>query len=127
MNTEKLITALRTHIKSETTATEVYTPALPQEGENIACITLLGGTTTNNLCNLVEYYDLQLRVLIRGNENDTTTRKLADDVFNAIHLLRNESFTNGKIITCVANAPIYVGKDENQRILYNITLNVKYE
>jgi hypothetical protein len=125
MNTEKLITALRTHLKTNTALIECYSPALPQLGEDIACISLLGGNITNNLCNLIEYSDLQLRVLIRAKNNDTEARKLTDDVFNALHLLKDLSFTGGSIINCIANAPIYVGKDENQRILYNITFNIK--
>ena len=125
MNTEKLITALRTHLINNTSLTKCFSPALPQEDSNIACITLLGGTTTNNLCNQVEYTDLSLRVLIRGTENDLTTRQLVDEIFNQLHLIKDLSYTGGTIINSVANLPIYVGKDENQRILYNITFNVK--
>lgn len=125
MNTEKLITALRTHLKANTSLIECYSPALPQAGEDIACISLLGGTTTNNLCNLIEYSDLQLRTLIRAKNNDTEAREIADEVFNNLHLLKGLSFTGGNIINCIANAPIYVGKDESQRILYNITFSVK--
>lgn len=125
MNTEKLITALRNHLINNTSLTKCFSPALPQEDSNIACITLLGGTTTNNLCNLVEYTDLSLRVLIRGTENDLATRALVDEIFSQLHLIKDLSYTGGTIINSVANLPIYVGKDDNQRILYNITLNVK--
>jgi hypothetical protein len=124
MNTN-LITALRTYLINNTTLTQCFTPSLPQTGENIACLTLLGGSTTNNLCNQVEYYDLQLRVLIRANESDTGARQLSDEIFNALHLLKDLSFTGGTVINCIANTPVFVGKDENQRILYNITLNIK--
>lgn len=123
--TEKLITALRLHIIDKTSLTSVFSPALPQTGDNIACITLLGGSTTNNLCKEIEYSDLQLRVLIRAKENDTEARKIADEVFSALHLLQDLSFNGYKIINTVANHPIFVGKDENQKILYNITFNTK--
>lgn len=125
MNTEKLITGLRNYLINNTSLTKCFSPALPQEDVNIACITLLGGTTTNNLCNQVEYTDLSLRVLIRGTENDLATRQLVDEIFSKLHLIKDLSYTGGTIINSVANLPIYVGKDDNQRILYNITLNVK--
>lgn len=124
MKNENFITKIRTLLIDNTSLTQCFSPALPQDGDNIACVTLLGGSTSNNLDNKVDYSTIAFRTLIRGTESDTTTRKLADDIFNTLHLLKDVSFTGGKIINCIASgAPVYVGKDENQRILYNITFN----
>lgn len=123
MDTESLITAIRGIIADNTSLalTEVFSPYLPQDGENICCITLLGGSTMNNLCGELLLSNLTLRVLIRGNEDDKATRKLTDEVFNALHLLKD----SGNIINCISSStPVFVGIDDNQRILYNITFNL---
>lgn len=123
MDTESLITAVRGIIADNTSLslTEVFSPSLPQAGDNICCVTLIGGNTVNNLCGEVVIYNIMLRVLIRGTESDTTTRALADSIFDALHLLKD----TGNIINCIASStPIYVGIDDNQRILYNITFNL---
>ena len=128
MNTEKMITQVRNIIANNTSLalTDVYSPSLPLEKENICAVTLLSGNTIDNLCNM-DYYNLTMRVLIRGSQNDTTTRKLVDDIFNSLHRQQDVSFTGGKIIFIKCDAPTFVGKDENQRILYNITFNLKGE
>jgi hypothetical protein len=123
--TEKFITKIRNIIADGTSLalTDCFTPALPQEGSPVCAITLLGGIPTNNLCE-VEYYTYTFRTLVRGTENDTTTRALVDDIFDALHMAKDISITGGKIINIIANTtPIYVGKDENQRILYNMTFS----
>jgi hypothetical protein len=122
INTEKFITKIRDIIISRTNFNSVYTPDLPQDGENICCVTLLPGLTVDSLCDNL-YNNLAFRVLIRGNQNDTTTRALVDEVFNVLHLLKNESFTNGYIINIYGTTPMFVQRDENQRILYNMTFN----
>lgn len=129
LNTEKLITKIRNIIADGTSLAlaDVYTPSLPQEKDNIACITLLTGSTSNNLCENM-YNDLIFRTLVRGGLNDTTTRALTDEIFNALHMKQDISFTGGHIINIFATTtPTYVGKDENERILYNITFTVKVE
>ncbi len=121
------ITKIRNIIADNTTLalTDVFTPYLPQDKDNICCVTLLTGSTTNNLCSN-EYNDLVFRVLIRGSANDTTTRALVDEIFEALHLKTSVIFTGGEIINIVATStPVYVGIDENERILYNITFNGK--
>jgi hypothetical protein len=124
LNTEKFITKIRDTIIAETSFTTCFTPDLPQDGDNLCAVTLLTGNSINDLGNNNEYNTLTFRVLIRGTQNDTTTRALADEVFNKLHLLKNISYIGGYIINIVANnTPIYVGRDENQRILYNITFN----
>ena len=127
MNTEKLITELRQIIADNTglALNKVFTPDLPKEVVNGVAITLLGGDTTNNICNGIEYADISGRVLVRGSENDTETRKLCDEIFNALHLLYDYEFDYGKIINVVCQLPVFVGKDENNINVYNITFNLK--
>jgi hypothetical protein len=121
LNANGFIDAIRA-VLLETSLTKVYSPSLPQEGEDIACISLLGGASSNNLCNSVDYHNITFRVLIRGTNNDTTAVSLSDTIYNKLHLLKEKSFTGGKIINCVATSlPVFVGKDENMRNLYNIT------
>ena len=59
MNTKGLITKLRNIISNGVgiTLTSVVTPELPQTGDNMIAITILGGTATNNLCE-VQYFDI---------------------------------------------------------------------
>ncbi len=122
LNTEKFITKIRDIIIADTSLTSAYSPDLPQEDITTCAVTLLAGSTTNDLCNNI-YNTLGFRVLIRGTQNDTTTRGLVDEVFNALHLKKNISLTNGYIINIFGGTPVFVGRDENQRIEYNITFN----
>jgi len=128
MNTEKFITAIRTKIIADTSLTTAYSPDLPQSVTNTCAVTLENGNISNNLCNEIDYYTLQFRVLILGNMSDTDTRKLADEVFNTLHLLKNYSFTDGKIINIYATGtPVFVGRDENQNIYYDINFEANVE
>ena len=126
MNTKGLITKLRNIISTGTglVLTSVVTPELPQTGDNMIAITILGGTATDNLCE-VQYYDITARALIRGTTNDTTTRELADKVYNCLHLAKNISFDSNNIIQIIAQVPVFVGKDNDLRNLYNITFRIK--
>ena len=126
MNTKGLITKLRNIISTgtELALTSVVTPELPQTGDNMIAITILGGTATDNLCE-VQYYDITARALIRGTTNDTTTRELADKVYNCLHLAKNISFDSNNIIQIIAQVPVFVGKDNDLRNLYNITFRIK--
>lgn len=126
MNTKGLITKLRNIISTGTNLalTSVVTPELPQTGDNMIAVTILGGTATDNLCE-VQYFDITARALIRGTTNDTTTRELADKVYNCLHLAKNINFDNNNIIQIIAQAPVFVGKDNDLRNLYNITFRIK--
>ena len=126
MNTEGFITKIRNLIADNTDLglTDVFSPELPQEKEYIVAVTLLTGFTDYNLCGQ-DYWYPTFRTLVRGSKNDTTTRALCDDVFNALQL-KETSYNNYKIVQILAvTTPIYVGKDENQRNLYNITFQAK--
>ena len=126
MNTKGLITKLRNIISTgtELALTSVVTPELPQTGDNMIAVTILGGTATDNLCE-VQHFDITARALIRGTTNDTTTRELADKVYNCLHLASNISFDSNNIIQIIAQAPVFVGKDNDLRNLYNITFRIK--
>ena len=126
MNTKGLITKLRNIISVGTNLalTSVVTPELPQTGDNMIAVTILGGTATDNLCE-VQYYDITARALIRGTTNDTTTRELADKVFDCLHLAKNIEFDDNKIIQIIAQVPVFVGKDNELRNLYNVTFRIK--
>ena len=126
MNTKGLITKLRNTIATGTglALTSIVTPELPQTGDNMIAVTILGGTATNNLCE-VQYFDITARALIRGTTNDTTTRELADKIYNCLHLAKNITFDDNKIIQIIAQVPVFVGKDNDLRNLYNITFRIK--
>ena len=126
MNTKGLITKLRDIISIGTNLalTSVVTPELPQTGDNMIAVTILGGTATDNLCE-VQYYDITARALIRGTTNDTATRELADKVYNCLHLAKNISFDSNNIIQIIAQVPVFVGKDNDLRNLYNVTFRIK--
>lgn len=127
LDTEGFITKVRNLIADNTTLalTDVYSPELPQEKDNIVAVTLLSGTQDYNLCGNGYFYPT-FRTLIRGSVNDTTTRGLCDDVYNALNLQSNISFNSSTITQILATTiPTYVGKDEALRNLYNITFQAK--
>jgi len=129
MNIEGFITKIRGLIADNTTLalTDVYSPELPQEKDDICAVTLIGGNPKYNLCGS-SHFEQTFRTLIRGTINDTTTRALADEIYSALDLQRDIVFGSNKIVQILAiTTPIYVGKDENQRILYNITFKAIIE
>lgn len=129
MNIEGLITKIRNIIADNTSLalTDVYSPELPQEKDNICAVTLIGGNPKYNLCGS-SHLEQTFRVLIRGTINDTTTRALIDEIYSALDLQKNITFNSNTIVQILAiTTPIYVGKDENQRILYNITFKAIIE
>jgi hypothetical protein len=113
MNIEKAITEIRNLIEAEDI--KAYSPDLPQEGQDICCVTLLSGEPINSLCKC-EYTKISFRVLIRGTENDTQTRELVDTIYNKLNMYQNGT----SIINIIGKTPTYVGRDENNEILYNI-------
>src|SRR5574344_2396006 len=90
MNTEGFITTIRNIILNNTSVVGAFSPELPQEGDNECAVTLVGGTQKYNLCGN-SHIEQTFRVLIRGTINDTTTRALADNIYNAINLQNNRS------------------------------------
>lgn len=129
MNTKGLVTKLRNIVSAGTGVAliNVVTPELSATAtdlDNNIAITLLGGTPLDNLCGVQEF-NFTARALIRGTTNDTTTRELADKVFNCLHLASNISFDSNKIIQIIAQAPVFVGKDNDLRNLYNVTFRIK--
>ncbi len=129
MNIEGFITTIRGLVADNTTLalTDVYSPELPQEEDNICAVTLIGGNPKYNLCGS-SHIEQTFRVLIRGTITDTTTRALADEIYSALDLQRDIVFGSNKIVQILAiTTPIYIGKDENQRILYNITFKAIIE
>lgn len=128
LNIEAIITKIRNIIADNTSLalTDVYSPVFPQEDkDNICAVTWLGGLPEYSL------YDMQsingtFRVLIKGTTNDTATRGLADEIFNALNLQHDITIGNNKIIQILATTlPTYVGVDEELRYIYNITFNLK--
>ena len=127
MNTEKIITKIRNIIADYTNLalTDVYTPELPQDKENVCAVTLLGGNPNFNLCGMQDF-SITFRVLIKGTTNDTSTRALSDSIFNALNLKSNIESNGATIIQILAtNIPTFVGKDEELRNLYNVIFNLK--
>lgn len=123
LDTKGFITKIRNIIADNTTLalTDVYTPELPSEKTSICAVTLLSGSNLYNLCGN-DTFELVFRVIIRGTNNDTTTRDLVDDIYNSLNMQSNVSFTGGKTVQILADTtPIYVGKDEKNNNVYNIT------
>lgn len=123
LDTKGLITKIRNIIADGTSLAlvDVYTPDLPSEKTNVCAVTMLAGNNLYNLCGN-DVFDITFRVIIRGTSNDTNTRDLVDDIYNAVNLQSNVSYNSSKIIQIQAvTTPIYVGKDENNNNVYNIT------
>ena len=123
MNLNNLVTKLRELIKENTTIKQIYSPDLPQEKENICCITTITSENIEAICKTL-YNKFGFRILIRGSENDKETRMLADEIYNYINRLENVTFDGGKLIIAIASPPIYAFRDENNKIHYNISVNI---
>lgn len=127
LDTQGFITKIRNIIADSTSLSlnDIYSPDLPQEKENIVAVTLLTGNVDYNLCGQ-DYWYPTFRTLIRGSKNDAETRALCDEVYNALQLKEGVIFNSFEIVQILATTtPIFVGKDENQRNLYNITFQAK--
>lgn len=125
MDTENLITLLRNEI--EKVGHKCYSPDLSQNNEICSAISLGPGTNQGSLSKNILYSDISCYLLVRGTTNDKDTRKLADDIFNQLHMKENLVLNNTRIILITCEIPNYAFRDENQRIHYNINCSVKVE
>lgn len=125
MNTSDLITLLRNEI--EKTGIKCYSPDLPQNGEKCCSIKLGTGINQSSLPKNILYSEIPVYILIRGTENDKETRKIADDIFNQLHMKENLSYGSTRLFLIVCDTPSYGFRDENQRIHYNINIKTKEE
>lgn len=125
MSTENLITLLRNEI--EKTGIKCYSPDFPQNQNMCARIFLSTGENLRSLSDDIVYSNVNFYVLIKGNTNDTETRRLADKVFNQLDMLKGISLKNIRVILVTCKTPNYAFRDENQNICYNINCNVKFE
>lgn len=120
MNTKNMITTIREYIIANTSVVKIYSPELPQdESEDVCAITILGGTPTNSLCGAL-INDYISRIIVRGSTNDTNTRELTDEIYNSINNKKIDSY-----IIQARTLPTFIGKDENMKVLYNITFSIK--
>ncbi len=125
MNTSNLITLLRTEI--EKTGYKCCSPDLPQTDEICSSVTLGNGSSQSSLPKNILYSDISFYILVRGTSNDKDTRKLADDIFNQLHMKENIVLNGARIILILCQTPNYAFRDENQRIHYNINCKCKVE
>ena len=125
MNTDDLITLLRNEI--EKLGHNCYSPDLPQNDELCSAISLGQGTNQRALNKNILYSEMQCYLLIRGTYNDKETRKIVDNIFNHLDMKENIALNNTKVILISCNTPNYAFRDENQRIYYNINVNIKVE
>lgn len=121
-NSGEFVTKVISLLNEITSLTKAYTPELPNDGTMVAAVTLLDGVTTNLLKATRAYSTTRFRVLIRGSKNDDkTTRGLVDDIVNKLNMQNDLTLASSRIeMIYVYSEPQYVGKDENERILYNV-------
>lgn len=125
MNTSELITLLRTEI--EKVGNKCYSPDLPQNDEICSSLSLGQGTNQRAINQNILYSEIPCYLLIRGSFNDKDTRTLADSIFNQLDMKESLTLNNTRVILISCQTPNYAFRDENQRIYYNINLDVKVE
>lgn len=125
MNTSDLITLLRTEI--EKVGYKCYSPDLPQNDEICSSLSLGLGTNQRAINQNILYSEISCYLLIRGTLNDKNTRTLADSIFNQLDMKKSLTLNNTRVILILCRTPNYAFRDENQRIYYNINLDVKVE
>lgn len=124
MNTKDLITLLRTEIEN---VCKCYSPDLPQNNEQCCSISIGEGNNIRSINKNILYSEIPVYVLIRGTANDRDTRSIADSIFNRLDMKENLILNNTRIILIQCNTPNYAFRDENQRIHYNINLDVQVQ
>ena len=83
--------------------------------------------TQSNYCNGKNQYTVvNMTALIRGTENGKDSSELADEVFERLDFRNYEEMTNYRIISMLANRPMYA-TTENDLIHYSINLTIKLE
>lgn len=125
MNTSDLITLLRTEI--EKVGYKCYSPDLPQNNEMCSALSLGQGTSQRAINQNILYSEIPCYLLIRGTFNDKDTRTLADSIFNQLDMKEGLTLNNTRVILISCQTPNYAFRDENQRIYYNVNLDVKVE
>lgn len=125
MNTSDLITLLRTEI--EKVGYKCYSPDLPQNDEMCSSLSLGQGISQRAINQNILYSEIPCYLLIRGSFNDKNTRTLADNIFNQLDMKEGLTLNNTRVILISCQTPNYAFRDENQRIYYNINLDVKVE
>lgn len=125
MNTSDLITLLRTEI--EKAGYKCYSPDLPQNDEICSALSLGQGTNQRAINQNILYSEIPCYLLIRGTLNDKDTRTLADGIFNQLDMKENITLNNTRVILISCQTPNYAFRDDNQRIHYNININIQVE
>ena len=111
---------------STTSLSAIYSPDLKESEDNIAAIQLLpGADTVDTLSNNLAYDNLSMAILVKGNDDDSNSLGLANEVFSKLHNTLNESFTGGVIIGIKGDRPNYVGRTEKEIIVYNVNFQVQ--
>ena len=125
MNTSDLITLLRNEI--ERTGYKCYSPDLPQNNEMCCALSLGQGINQRAINQNILYSEMSCYLLVRGTSNDTDTRLLTDTIFNQLDMKKSLTLNNTRVILISCQTPNYAFRDENQRIYYNINMDVKVE
>ena len=125
MNTCDLITLLRTEI--EKIGYKCYSPDLPHNDEICCALSLGEGINQRALNQNILYSEIPIYLLIRGTTNDKDIRTLSDDIFNQLDMKKDITLNNTRVIFISCQTPNYAFRDENQRIYYNINIDVKVE
>lgn len=114
MKTQEIITQLRTLLNGF----NAFSPVLPQEDMNCVSLNIISGEQALNLCGTGEY-NFSFAVTVRGyKEDDSLTRGLCDDVYDALHLK-----TTTNVISIIGDMPNYIGIDGYGRYNYSIVFN----
>ena len=125
MNISDLITLLRTEI--EKVGYKCYSPDLPQNDEICSSLSLGQGENQRAINQNILYSEIPCYLLIRGTLSDEDTRILADTIFNQLDMKKGLILNNTRVILISCKTPNYAFRDENQRIHYNINIDVKVE
>lgn len=68
-----------------------------------------------------------LQVIVRGREEEAVqTENIADQIYGFLHQKKEFTVGNTSIRRCLADqsSPIYVGRDDNDRLLYSINFTL---
>ena len=124
MKIEDLVTLLRIEIEN---VCKCYSPDLPQNDEQGCAISIGEGNNIRSINKSILYSEIPVYVLIRGTTSDKDTRKIADSIFNQLDMKESLILNNTRIILIQCNTPNYAFRDENQRIHYNINIDVQVQ
>lgn len=113
MRVEELRSYIQNSFSIPTYSNEFYT----QSENNCAMVRITPGATERHVNRL------NIQILLR-NESASQAEAKAWEIYQALRIKTGFFIGSTYVIQCIANQPLYIGKDENGRTQYSVNCNL---